>query len=105
MDVFGSEGYHLSTRPQATPSPSSYNLDGARVLLAEDNEINQQVAQEILTDAGVVVSIAGDGQEALEMLEQGRLSGRCSWISRCRAWMATRSSRPFVCTSIWLTFR
>jgi len=32
------------------------------VLLAEDNEINQQVAQEMLERAGLVVSIAGNGK-------------------------------------------
>jgi PAS domain S-box-containing protein len=41
---------------------------GARILLVEDNEINQQVAEEILTDAGVEVIIASDGQEGLDTL-------------------------------------
>ena len=43
-------------------------IRGARVLLAEDNEINQQVAKEILEQAGVVVSIANNGQEALDLV-------------------------------------
>ncbi|MGO9118053.1 MAG: response regulator [Desulfomonilaceae bacterium] len=43
-------------------------IRGARVLLAEDNEINQQVAEEILQQAGLVVSIANNGKEALEMV-------------------------------------
>ncbi|HBT41337.1 MAG TPA: hypothetical protein DEB21_04725, partial [Rhodospirillaceae bacterium] len=37
---------------------------GMRVLVVEDNEINQQVAQEILGHAGVVAEIAGNGQVA-----------------------------------------
>ena len=41
-------------------------LEGARVLLVEDNEINQQVAMEILAAAGVAVSLAGNGQEAVD---------------------------------------
>jgi PAS domain S-box-containing protein len=41
-------------------------IRGARVLLAEDNEINQQVAQEILERGGLAVHIAGNGKEALE---------------------------------------
>jgi two-component system sensor histidine kinase/response regulator len=41
-------------------------LAGARVLLAEDNEINQQVAQEILEKAGLVVGIADNGEEAVQ---------------------------------------
>ena len=46
-------------------------IRGARVLLAEDNEINQQVAKEILEQAGLVVSIANNGKEAVEMVREG----------------------------------
>ncbi len=46
------------------------NIRGARILLAEDNEINQQVAQEILEQAALVVDIANDGKEALEMAQK-----------------------------------
>ncbi|MBF0289873.1 MAG: transporter substrate-binding domain-containing protein [SAR324 cluster bacterium] len=38
---------------------------GARILLVEDNEINQQVAQEVLEGAGFVVEIAEDGVEGV----------------------------------------
>ena len=41
-------------------------LTEARILLVEDNEINQQVAREILESAGLIVSVAGDGQAAVE---------------------------------------
>jgi two-component system sensor histidine kinase/response regulator len=44
------------------------NIRGTMVLLAEDNEINQQVAEEILQQAGLVVRIANNGQEAVEMV-------------------------------------
>ena len=40
-------------------------LAGAHVLLVEDNEINQQVAMEILSGAGLKVTVANNGQEAL----------------------------------------
>ncbi|MBI2768731.1 MAG: response regulator [Burkholderiales bacterium] len=43
---------------------------GARVLLVEDNDINQRVASEILEDAGFVVDIAENGQVSLEMLQR-----------------------------------
>ena len=43
-------------------------LKGARVLLVEDNEINQQVAVELLNRAGVEVVIASNGREAIERL-------------------------------------
>ncbi len=44
-------------------------VQGAQILLVEDNEINQQVASEILELAGFFVEIANHGQEALDMLE------------------------------------
>jgi PAS domain S-box-containing protein len=43
-------------------------LAGCRVLLVEDNPINQQVARELLSDIGASVEVAGDGQTALRML-------------------------------------
>jgi signal transduction histidine kinase/CheY-like chemotaxis protein len=46
-------------------------IRGARVLLVEDNEINQQVAKEMMEQAGLVVSIANNGKEALEMVQCG----------------------------------
>jgi len=44
-------------------------VQGATILLVEDNEINQQVASETLEQAGFYVDIANHGLEALEMLE------------------------------------
>ena len=43
-------------------------IRGARILLVEDNEINQQVAVELLEQKGLIVDIAGDGKEAVEMV-------------------------------------
>ena len=45
---------------------------GARILLVEDNDINQQVASEMLTGAGFVVDIAGNGQVAVDTVRQSR---------------------------------
>jgi polar amino acid transport system substrate-binding protein len=44
-------------------------VQGSHILLVEDNEINQQVASEILEQAGFFVDIANHGQEALDRLE------------------------------------
>jgi CheY-like chemotaxis protein len=43
-------------------------LDGLRVLLVEDNQINREVATEMLEDIGVVVTVAENGRRALELL-------------------------------------
>ncbi|MCX8087581.1 MAG: ATP-binding protein [Rhodocyclaceae bacterium] len=43
---------------------------GRRLLLAEDNPINQEVVRDLLLDSGISVDIANDGQEALERAAQ-----------------------------------
>ena len=53
---------------EAAAESQPLTLAGARVLLVEDNDINQMVAQEILQNFGLVVEIAGDGRKAVEML-------------------------------------
>ncbi|HAT51333.1 MAG: response regulator [Nitrospirae bacterium] len=45
-------------------------LKGACVLLVEDNEINQQVAKELMEDEGVLVHIAQNGEEAVAAVQQ-----------------------------------
>ncbi|HRX71726.1 MAG TPA: response regulator, partial [Candidatus Competibacteraceae bacterium] len=44
-------------------------LDGLQLLLAEDNEVNQQIAVELLESAGAQVVVANNGQEAVTQLE------------------------------------
>ncbi len=39
-----------------------------RILVVEDNDINQQIARELLNEQGIRVDIAHDGQQALDML-------------------------------------
>ena len=55
--------------PLPTPDMASLavaaHVAGAHVLLAEDNEINQQVAAELLTGYGVMVDIVGNGRLAV----------------------------------------
>jgi two-component system, sensor histidine kinase and response regulator len=46
-------------------------LAGARILLVEDNEINQQIAVELLEGAGATVQVAGNGSEAVQTLFDG----------------------------------
>ena len=44
-------------------------LKGMRVLVADDNELNREIAGEILKTAGITSEYAADGEEALEMYE------------------------------------
>ncbi len=43
---------------------------GAKILLAEDNEINQQIAMEVLQDAGLIISIVDNGLKATKAVSQ-----------------------------------
>jgi len=45
---------------------------GTRILLAEDNLLNQQIATEILEDEGFVVEIANNGEEAVNMTNKSQ---------------------------------
>ncbi len=72
MECFGKEvdSSEYRIRGQSLNADALQPINGARVLLVEDNEINQQVAFELLEQAGLNVDIANHGQEALEMVER-----------------------------------
>ena len=73
MELFGKQEYAVSAnREQHSCTSPTQNLDGVRVLLVEDNLINQEVALEWLHGAGMVTSVASNGREALQALEAGR---------------------------------
>ncbi len=59
---------------QYVPPPAADDLPlairGARVLLVEDNELNQMVAVELLRDAGFDVDVVGNGQQAIDRLAE-----------------------------------
>ena len=62
-----SAGKEAKDRPytaKAAPE-KTYALAGLRILLAEDNEINQQIAIELLESQGLLVEVVGNGQEAV----------------------------------------
>lgn len=48
------------------------DLPTGRILLAEDNELNQEIAVEILNDAGFTMDVAENGQIAVEMLKKSK---------------------------------
>jgi len=50
-------------------------LSGARILLVEDNAFNQELALDVLSRAGIVVTVAANGQEALDMLARQPFDG------------------------------
>jgi signal transduction histidine kinase/DNA-binding response OmpR family regulator len=60
-----------SARPVARESAYASQLAGLRVVLAEDNLINQQIGRELLESAGVLVETAINGAEAIAYLRRG----------------------------------
>ncbi len=55
----------------AAMTQESPRLEGMRILLTEDNEINQQIAVELLEGAGAKVDVANNGRESVDKLFQG----------------------------------
>ena len=72
MDLFGvadqRERSLAAEKREDVPSPDA---NGIRILLVEDNEVNQQVATELLESAGAIVRIANHGGEAVRILTEG----------------------------------
>lgn len=63
------------TRRRADYQAAQASVRGARLLLVEDNEVNQEVAQQILGDAGIRVEIANNGAMALAKLAAADYDG------------------------------
>jgi signal transduction histidine kinase/CheY-like chemotaxis protein len=72
MDIFGVAARKHDPIPKhlILDTQKLNGLRGVKVLLAEDNLINQQVAQEVLEQVGIIVKIANNGDEAVKAVEQ-----------------------------------
>jgi PAS domain S-box-containing protein len=57
-------------RSDSRPAPGYFptELVGRRVLLVEDNEVNRDLATELLGDLGILVSVAVNGREGVDMV-------------------------------------
>ena len=70
--IFLSELRELLESPFAPPEKAvaqpEVSFDGKKILLVEDNELNQEIAVEILQGAGFVVEVADDGKSAVERM-------------------------------------
>ena len=73
--LFMSELRNVLSQPFCTPEEKKKEEDvvpdftGKRILLAEDNEMNQMIAVAILEEAGFAVEIANDGEEAVKKMD------------------------------------
>jgi two-component system, sensor histidine kinase and response regulator len=98
MDAFGKQSFRGSVRQQRfTTRASMYRapLKGIRVLVAEDNPTNQQVAQAILTGAEIAVTIANNGEEAVRAIAEGTFDAVLMDVQmpRMNGYEATRQIR------------
>lgn len=55
-----------------TAAEETVSFEGKKLLLVEDNEINQEIAVEILQEAGFVLDVAEDGVVAVEMMKNAK---------------------------------
>ena len=54
------------------PSPVSHDFSGKKILLVEDNELNREIAEEILTEEGFLVDCAEDGTVAVAKMKAAK---------------------------------
>ena len=67
--ILNAFGHGTEATTEVVPTSTEGSLRGCRILLVEDNLINQELAVELLRCAGADVTVADHGQEALEFLE------------------------------------
>jgi CheY-like chemotaxis protein len=68
--VRGARGAGSPRESRGESPTSSTSLDGMCVLLVEDNLMNQQMAKHSIVKCGVALDIAGDGAEAVSLVER-----------------------------------
>lgn len=59
---------NLVEKDDAKASWMNFSFDGKRILLVEDNELNREIAVEILSETGFAVDTAPDGTDAVSMM-------------------------------------
>ncbi|MBD1388330.1 response regulator [Neiella sp. HB171785] len=64
-----------SSTKQESIKDAIRRLNGAEILLVEDNEINQELAVELLRSHGLTPTVANNGQEALDLLNERQFDG------------------------------
>ena len=63
---------YIIERVEEKPDEKVHDFTGTSVLLVEDNVLNQEIAVDILEEAGFIVDTANDGSVAVEKLRRGK---------------------------------
>ena len=79
MDLFSETAANGRGAVEPSEERRSHDASGLRILLVEDNEMNQQVATELLESAGAQVTIANDGAIAVRILTDNVGRQRSTW--------------------------
>jgi signal transduction histidine kinase/CheY-like chemotaxis protein/HPt (histidine-containing phosphotransfer) domain-containing protein len=67
--IVESQGGRVHAVRRGLDAPLEREFDGVRALLAEDNEVNQMVATELLARLGIELDVAHNGREAIAMAQ------------------------------------
>ncbi len=67
--IVRARNFHLNGATMTSKPPSAQRLAGLRILVVDDSEINREVAQRIFGHEGATISLANDGQQALDWLD------------------------------------
>jgi signal transduction histidine kinase/CheY-like chemotaxis protein len=72
LNALGKEVAQRTRRSEkrATHDEAARRVKGARVLLVEDNAVNQELALDILQEAGLTVDVVGDGAQAVQKVAE-----------------------------------
>lgn len=64
--------FEIAPSPEQTPDAHAapdISIAGCRLLLVEDNALNAEIAQILLTDEGATVTVVTDGKQAVEIVQ------------------------------------
>lgn len=64
--VADAKANQIGVKARTVKSPASNRLVGLKLLVVEDNQINQQVARELLSGEGAIVTVADNGKQGVE---------------------------------------
>ncbi len=76
--LFKLDEEHKDDVPVQTEVPDQEAFKGKRILLVEDNELNAEIAEELLVEAGFIIDTAENGKVALETLKSSPAGYYCA---------------------------